>query len=192
MARETAAKKVTFFPFQEETNDFGAPIALINCVSFNTKNNYKEVEYSSDGKVERSSSKLQSVDVEMEMSSSMMPAIMSKITGQVYSKAKLVTRVGTSIPQGAIAYEIEMDDGSYRRRVLYNVNLKKDEQNNTTESDGETYTFSGKAIPFEAIPGQYDVDLLMDSTEVAALTEDDVAIKTEFENFFTKVVLPTV
>lgn len=192
MARETSASKITFFPFQEETSDFGTAVALTNCVGINTKNNYKEIEYSADGKVENSSSRLESADVELEMSSAMMPAIMSKITGQVYNKAKLVTRVGVAIPQGAIAYEIAMDDGSYRRRVLYNVNLRKDEQNNTTDSEGETIKFSGKAIPFEAIEGKYDVDLIMDSTEVAALTEADATIKTEFESFFTKVVLPTV
>lgn len=186
MARETCARKVTFFPYK--SGAFGTPVALINCVGFNTKNNYKEREYSSDGVIESSTSRIESVDVELEMSTSMMPEIMSKITGQTYSDCKLVTRVGASIPVGAIAYEIGMDDESCRRRVLYSVSLRNDEKNNTTDSEGETIKFTGKAIPFYTSPSVLDVDLLMDSTEVEKSSDADV--KADFDAFFTKVILP--
>lgn len=188
MARETFASKVTFFPFVDGV--FGEPIPLKHCVGFNTKSNYKEIEYSSDGTIEKSSSKIESVDIELEMSTAMGLDTMSKITGQVYENAKQVTRVGQAIQQGAYAYEIAMDDGSYRRRVLYSANLRNDEKNNSTDSEGETVTFTGKAIPFEAIVGFLDVDLTMDSKEVAKSIDE--AIKLEFKNFFTEVVLPPV
>lgn len=188
MARETYASKVTFFPFVDGV--FGEPIPLTNCVGFNTKNNYTDISYSSDGRIEKSSSKLESVDVEMEMSTSMGLDIMSKITGQVYEDCKQVTRVGVTIPQGAYAYEIAMDDGTYRRRVLYNVNLRNDEKNNTTDSEGEVVKFSGKGLPFEAITGYLDTDLTMDSAAVSKSVNE--ATKLEFKNFFTEVVLPPV
>lgn len=187
MARETIARKVHFFPFVN--GDFGTAVALKWCVSLSTKNNYNDISFSGDGVIEESTSKIQSVDVELEMSSSLTPAIMAQITGQTYDKCKLVTMVEDTPIEGALAYEILMTDGSTRRRVLYNVSLRSEEKSNETESKGETIKFTGQAIPFEYAPSKLAVDLLMDSTEVGKSTDE--TIKAEYANFFTEIVLPS-
>lgn len=189
MARELGVRKLHAFPM-ESSGSYGEAIQMKNCVTFNTTNNYKEREYYSDCTTENSSATLESVDVEIEMSSSMGYALLAKITAMEYEKGKASTVVGAKIPQFALAYEILMDDGSTRRRVLYNCNLKKDEQSNESESEGETWTLSGKALPVE-INGKMYVDTLMSQTEIEALDDPDKSkYKTEFDKFFEKVVLP--
>lgn len=191
MARELGVRKLTAFKFETE-GTYGTAIPIKDCESLNTTNNYKEIEYYSDGKTEYSSSILQNVDVEIEMSSSMGYQLLASLTGAEYVKGKMSTVVGGKIPQFALAYEIIMVDGSSRRRVLYNCNLKKDEQTNETQSEGEIWTLSGKALPVE-IDGRQYVDTYMALEELEELEDPDKALlMAEYNNFFTKVVMPGV
>ena len=95
------------------------------------------------------------------------------------------------IPQFALAYSIVLDDGTERRRVLYNCNLRKEEQSNETDSEGETWTLSGKAIAVE-IDGKLYVDTILDQKEIEAIVEPETKgkYKAEFDGFFTQVVMP--
>ena len=61
----------------------------------------------------------------------------------------MTTVIGGVVQPFALAYEILMDDNTTRRRVLYNCNLRKEEQSNETESEGEEWTFTGKSLPVE-------------------------------------------
>lgn len=189
--RELGARSLTAFKL-ESLGTYGTAIPLKNCVSVNVTNNYKEIEYYSDCTTEYSSATLQSADVEIEMSSSMGYKLLAELTGAEYVKGKISTVVGGKIPQFALAYEILMDDGSTRRRVLYNCNLKKDEQTNETESEGEVWTLTGKALPVD-IDGRQYVDTSMALSEIEALEDPDKSkLMAEYNNFFTKVVMPGV
>lgn len=190
MARELGVRSLTAFKL-ESSGTYGTAIPLKNCVSLNTTNNYKEIEYYSDGITEHSSATLQNVDVEIEMSSAMGLKLLAELTGQEYANGKMATVVGGKVPQIALAYEILLDDETTRRRVLYSLNLRKEEQANETESEGQTWTFVGKALPVE-IEGKKYVDLYMSESEIAAISEPTTKTKyeTEYKNFFTKVVLP--
>lgn len=190
MARELGARKLTAFPL-ESIGTYGDAITLKNCVSLKTTNNYKEIEYYSDCTTENSSATLQSVDVEIVMSSAMGLKLLSELTGQEYLNGKMATVVGGVVPQFALAYEVSMDDNTTRRRVLYNCNLRKKEQSNETESEGETWTFTGKALPVE-IEGKQYLDLWMSESEIEAIVEPDTKskYKAEYEKFFTSVIMP--
>lgn len=190
MARELGVRNLTAFKLQS-TGQYGSAIPLKKCVSLNTTNNYKEIEYYSDCTTEHSSATLQNVDVEIEMSSAMGLKLLAELTGQEYANGKMATLVGGEVPQIALAYEILLDDNTTRRRVLYSLNLRKEEQTNETESEGETWTFSGKALPVE-IEGKQYVDLWMSESEIEAIETPDTKTKyqTEYKNFFTKVVMP--
>lgn len=190
MARELGVRKLTAFPL-EAVGTYGDAITLKNCVSLKTTNNYKEIEYYSDCITENSSATLQSVDVEIVMSSAMGLKLLAELTGQEYSNGKMATVVGGVVPQFALAYEVSMDDNTTRRRVLYNCNLRKEEQSNETESEGETWTFTGKALPVEIERKQY-LDLWMSESEIEAIVEPDTKskYKAEYEKFFTSVVMP--
>lgn len=190
MARELGVRKLHAFKLESE-GTYGAAIPLKNCVSLNTINNYTEIEYYSDCTTEHSSATLQSVDVEMEMSSAMGLKLLAELTGQEYANGKMATLVGGEVPQIALAYEILLDDNTTRRRVLYSLNLRKEEQSNETESEGETWTFTGKALPVE-IEGKQYVDLWMSESEIEAITESETKTKykAEYEKFFTSVVMP--
>lgn len=190
MARELGVRKLHAFKLESE-GTYGAAIPLKKCVSLNTTNNYTEIEYYSDCTTEHSSATLQSVDVEMEMSSAMGLKLLAELTGQEYANGKMATLVGGEVPQIALAYEILLDDNTTRRRVLYSLNLRKEEQSNETESEGETWTFTGKALPVE-IEGKQYVDLWMSESEIEAITEPETKTKykAEYEKFFTSVVMP--
>lgn len=191
MARELGVRNLTAFKLESE-GTYGTVIPLKNCVSFNAKNNYKDYENYSDCTTEDSSSILQNADVEIEMSSSMGYELLAKLTGAEYVKGKISTVVGGKIPRFALAYEILMNDASTRRRVLYNCNLKKDEQTNETESEGEVWTLTGKALPVD-IDGKQYVDTSMALSEIEELEDPDKAkLLAEYNNFFTKVVMPGV
>lgn len=190
MARETGVKNLTAFPL-ESAGRYGSAIPLKNCVSLNTTNNYKEISYNSDCTVEYSSAKLDDVDVEIEMSSKMAYSLLAQLTGMEYANGKASTVVDSVFPQFALAYSIVLDDGTERRRVLYNCNLRKEEQSNETDSEGETWTLSGKAIPVE-INGKLYVDTILDQKEIEAIEEPETKAKykAEFDGFFTEVVMP--
>lgn len=190
MARELGVRKLTAFKL-EAGGTYGSAIALKNCVSLNTTNNYTEIEYYSDCTTEHSAATLQNVDVEIEMSSSMGLKLLADLTGNEYANGKMATVVGGVMPQMALAYEILMDDNTTRRRVLYSLNLRKEEQSNETESEGETWTLVGKALPVE-IEGKQYVDLWMSESEIEAITEpgDKSKAQAEYAKFFTSVVLP--
>ena len=185
MARELGIRNVTIFPMTADSPDvtYDSAVPLKWAVSLETKNNYSEKEYKDDMHIEKSSKRLDSVEVTLELSSNTPPSVDAKITGATYNKCKRVTTVGFTPLAIALAYEIVMDDDTVRRRVLYNVGLSRDEQKNDVESDGETYIYSGKAIP---LPTTGEVDLLMDQKEVNA--SEDEGVKTEFKNFFTAPV----
>lgn len=188
MARELGVRNLTAFKLQAG-GTYGTAIALKNCVSLSTTNNYTEIEYYSDCTTEHSSATLQNVDVEIEMSSAMGLKLLAELTGMEYANGKMATVVGGVMPQMALAYEILMDDNTTRRRVLYSLNLRKEEQSNETESEGETWTLVGKALPVE-IEGKQYVDLWMSESEIAAMIEGKEAAQAEYAKFFTSVVLP--
>lgn len=190
MARELGVRKLTAFKM-ESTGTYGAPITLKHCVSLNTTNNYKEIEYYSDCTIEHSSATLQNVDVEIGMSSAMALELLAKLTGLEYANGKMAGVVDAVVPQFALAYEVLMDDNTTRRRVLYNCNLRKEEQSNETESEGEVFTFVGKALPVE-IGDKHYIDLWMSETEINSIAETGTKAKyvEEYANFFTDVVMP--
>ena len=186
--RELGVRNLTAFK-QNNGGTYGEAIPLKNCVSLNTTNNYKEREYYSDCITEHSSSTLQSVDVEIEMSSGMGLKLLAELTGLEYANGKMATVVDAVMPQMALAYEILMDDNTTRRRVLYSLNLRKEEQSNETESDGETWTLVGKALPVE-INGKQYVDLWMSEAEINALSTGKTEAQAEYNKFFTNVIKP--
>lgn len=188
MARELGPRKITFFPLTSDSGAepvYGEPISLPWAVNFGTKNNYKEGEYKADMKVEKSTQVLESVDVEIEVSSDLPPKVEASICGNVYKDCKKITKSTTRPIEGAIAYEIVMDEDDYvRRRVIHKVTLSKEEQSNDVDSDGETFKFTGKGI---ALVSNDDIELTMDQKEVEE-SGVDPKIKAEWDAFFTKVV----
>ena len=190
MARELGVKNLTAFKLMDG-GTYGEAIPMKNCVSLNTTNNFTDISYNSDCTVEYSTSRLDDVDVTIEMSSALGYKLLAELTGMDYVKGKASTVVGAVVPKFALAYSIVLDDGTERRRVLYDVNLKKDEQSNETDSEGEVWTLSGKALPIEYKDKRY-VDCLIDQKEMEALEEgeDKTALKAEWDTFFTKVVMP--
>ena len=96
MPRETGVKNLTAFPIESE-GAYGSAIPLKNCVSLNTTNNYTEISYNSDCTVEYSSSRLDDVDVEIEMSSKMAYSLLAQLTGMEYANGKASTVVNPTI-----------------------------------------------------------------------------------------------
>ena len=190
MPRELGVRKLTAFKLENE-GTYGSALPLKNCVSLKTTNSYKEIEYYSDCTTEHSASILQYVDVEMVMSSSMALKLLAELTGLEYANGKMAGVVGSAVPQFALAYEVLMDDNTTRRRVLYNCNLKKEEQSNESESEGEEWTFTGKALPVEIEDKQY-VDLWMSESEINSIVESETKAKyvAEYNKFFTTVIMP--
>ena len=125
------------------------------------------------------------------MSSNMGLKLLAELTGLEYANGKMATVIGGVVPQFALAYEILMDDNTTRRRVLYNCNLRKEEQSNETESEGEEWTFTGKSLPVE-IEGKQYVDLWMSESEINAIVEPETKAKyvAEYAKFFTSVIMP--
>ena len=190
MPRELGVRKLTAFPLETE-GTYGEAIPLNNCVSLKTTNNYKKIEYYADCTTEHSSAILQYIEVEMVMSSNMGLKLVAELTGLEYENGKMAGVIGSVVPQFALAYEVLMDDNTTRRRVLYNCNLRKEEHSNETESEGEEWTLSGKALPVE-IEGKQYVDLWMSESEIEAIVEPDIKTKykAEYEKFFKTVIKP--
>ena len=190
MARETGVKNLTAFK-KQDSGTYGEAIPMKNCVSLNTTNNYTEISYNSDCTVEYSSAKLDDVDVEIEMSSKMGYKLLAELTGMEYANGKASTIVDSVFPQFALAYSIVLDDGTERRRVLYNCNLRKEEQSNETDSEGETWTLTGKALAVEINDKLY-VDTILDQKEIESIQEAETKAKykAEWDTFFTTVIMP--
>lgn len=179
MARETYPSKVTFFP-ELEDGSFDEAVKLPWCVKLNVKFNKATKEYKADGRVEKSTTKIESADIELEVSSDLPLEVESKLDGSTYNKGMQITSTTTLPVKGALAYEIAMDDGTCRRRCLHGVTLSKDELNNETESDGETFTYSGKGI------GDAAGDIKFDLDEKEVTKGADPKIKAIWDNFFTE------
>lgn len=190
--RELGVRNLTFFPLQPN-GDYGTPIKITNTVSLNVTNNYTERSYNSDCKTEYSSSSLQNVSVELEMSTSVPLNILSQITALSYDKnGRLVNKIGTTAPNGALAWEIVMDEGNnLRRRVLYNINLRRENWENETDSEGQTFKLVGTGVSKTFNDEEY-IDLTMDSSEINKITvqEDKTKAQGLWNNFFTTVASP--
>ncbi|MGL4617101.1 MAG: major tail protein [Mycoplasmoidaceae bacterium] len=193
MAREIGISKIHFFPLATDTGaapTYNTPIPIKWAVSLETENQYSEGQYFADNIIEKAIKQISSVEVTLEVSSDLPPATEAKLTGAGYENGRKFTRVGQGTPAGALAYEISLDDGTKRKRVIYNVSLIKNKSKNATQEDkieGETFEFEGIGIPLVSTG---DVELTMDEKEIKAMASNTEVLK-QFNEFFTKVVLPT-
>lgn len=178
MARETYAQKVTFFPLKEDET-YGTAVKLPWCVSVNVKFNKTTKEYKADGRIERSVSRIESADIELELSSDLPLSVEAQMTGDYYEDGMQITSASTLPIVGALAYEIAMDDGTCRRRCLHGVTLSKDELANDTESEGATFKYTGKAI------GDSIADIKVDMDEKEVTKSANQEIKAVWDSFFT-------
>lgn len=194
--REVGISKITFFPLtgddvSAQVPTYGTAFGLPWAVSLETENQYSEGEYYADNIVESSTRKLSKVNIKMEVSSNTPPALDAKITGKGYKNGKSYSRVGQATPAYAVGYEILMDDGNIRRRILFNCCFTRNSQANKTQEDsleGQTYTYEGVAIPLKSTK---DVEMTMDLNEIKALSAPDKdKILAQFNAFFTAPVLP--
>ncbi|MDU2266693.1 hypothetical protein [Clostridium celatum] len=177
MARETFASKVTFFPMTE-SGRYGEAVKLQWCTNLKTKNNYKTGEQKADGTIEKVTTRLETVDIELGLSSQLPLSIEAKLTGAEYENGLKIVKSTTAPVVGALAYEIADDEGNpMRRRVLRNCTLSKDERSNESESEGEELKFTGKAIA----DSNGDVEFELDIKEIG----ENTANKSLWDSFFT-------
>lgn len=191
MAREVGISKIKLFPLVTDEVGmnvvYGRGFNVPWAVNFETSSEYAEGEYYADNIIEHSKRLIAKMGITMEVSSNTPPELDAKITGKLYNKAQSVTVTGQTAPYYAIAYEILMDDGNIRRRIIYKVSLARNGQTNSTQEDsltGQTYTYEGTAIPLTA---NGFLELTMDEKEVIALADHDVTDK--FEKFFDTPVV---
>ena len=191
MAREVGISKIKLFPLTTDEVGmnvvYGQGFNVPWAVNFETSSEYAEGEYYADNIIEHSKKLIAKMGITMEVSSNTPPELDAKITGKLYDKAQSVTVTGQTAPYYAIAYEILMDDGNIRRRVIYKVSLARNGQTNSTQEDsltGQTYTYEGTAIPLTA---NGFLELTMDEKEVIALADHDTTDK--FEKFFDAPVV---
>lgn len=194
MAREVGVSKITLFELTSDkiggTPDYAEPFALPWCVKFETEDEYIEKEIKADNVIESAEKRIDKVNITMEVSSNTPPSLDAKITGKGYKDGKRFTRVGQKASNFAVAYEILMDDGNIRRRIIYNASFTRNSQQNSGDgsSEGETYTYEGVGFPLRSTQ---DVDMLMDLEEIKALTGGNKeAILEQFNNFFKEPILP--
>ncbi len=196
MAREIGISKITLFPLTTDTEGEAKPVygnayRVPWAVNFETENEYAEGEYYADNIIETSKKQLAKISVTMEVSSDTPPSLDAKITGKTVIKGGSSVSTGQVSPYHAIAYEIKMDDGSFRRKIIYKVAMYRNGQTNATQEDGiegQTYTYEGTGIP---LVSTNDVELTLDSKEIEALEEEaKTEAKTAWDNFFTAPVLP--
>lgn len=191
MAREVGISKIKLFPLVTDEVGmnvvYGQGFNVPWAVNFETSSEYAEGEYYADNIIEHSKKLIAKMGITMEVSSNTPPGLDAKITGKLYDKAQSVTVTGQTAPYYAIAYEILMDDGNIRRRVIYKVSLARNGQTNSTQEDsltGQTYTYEGTAIPLTA---NGFLELTMDEKEVTTL--GDPGITDKFEKFFDAPVV---
>lgn len=178
MGRELSASKVTFFP--KTADGFGQPVQLPWCVNLSTTDNYETKSTKGDGRIESSFSRLTDVDISLELSSQLPIETLCKVIGTEYQKGMMIKTTSNQSARGLLAYEIDKDGDGCRRRALLNCYLTLNERGNSTDSEGETYKFEGKAIG----DANNDVEIFMDEQAVEA--EADAKVKEVFDSFFTK------
>ena len=197
MAREVGISKLKLYPILKdevgEDIEFGPGFLLPWAVNFETETVYAEGEYYADNMIERAAKKVASMSVSIEVSSDTPPALDAKITGKNYEGGKISTSADVTPREHAIAYEILMDDGNIRRRVIYKVALSRTGQTNATQEDaieGQTYTYEGIATPLLGEKGNGAFGMMMDKREVdnyqqpvgGGLAPD--IVQNHFEQFF--------
>ena len=200
MAREVGISNIKLFPLTTDTVGqdivYGQGFDLPWAINFETETEFAEGEYFADNIIENSTKKVSKISVTIEVSSDTPPELDAKITGKLYKNGKVITGVSSLPPKHAIGYEILMDDGNIRRRIIYKVALSRTGQTNATQEDsieGQTYTYEGVATPLLGNKGDSAFDMMMDKKEVDEYTGPDPApniIQSHFNNFFTKPVLP--
>ena len=123
MAREVGISRITLFPLTKDVEGqdptWGAGYRVPWAVNFESSNEYSEGEYYADNIIENSIKQIAKVNVTMEVSSDTPPALDAKITGKGYKNGKSFVATGQVAPYHAIAYEIAMDNGNLRRRIIY-------------------------------------------------------------------------
>ena len=197
MAREVGISKIKLYPLVKdevgEPIEFGPGFNLPWAVNFETETEYAQGEYYADNVIERAAKKVSKMSVAIEVSSDTPPELDAKITGKLYKNGRIVTGADTLPKEHAIAYEILMDDGNIRRRVIYKVALSRTGQANATQEDsieGQTYTYEGVATPLLGQDGDGAFDMMMDKKEVenyvpngvGAITQD--IVQDHFDKFF--------
>lgn len=193
MAREIGISNITLFKLTNETAtaptyDKANKISVPWAVNLETTEEYAESEYYADNVVERSSKILSKLSVSLELSSNTPPELDTKITGKTYIKGMAFNDSNAVQPVYALAYEIKMDDGNLRRRVIYKTTLARTGQTNETVSDSvtaQTFTYEGAAA---ALLKNGRFDMIMDKKEIDALSGSDKTTAIEaWNNFFTDV-----
>lgn len=186
MAREVGISNIMLYPLTTDKAgtdpDYGQGFRVPWAVNFETESEYSEGEYYADNIIESSRKIIAKLGITMEVSSDTPPELDAKITGKTYDKGKSVVITGQTTQYHAIAYEILMDDGNIRRRIIYKVALARNSQTNATQEDsieGQTYTYEGTAIP---LVSNGHLELTMDKREVDTLNDPDVT--NQFNNFF--------
>ena len=196
MAREIGISRLTFFPLIKDEEGhlptWDDPYVVPWAVNFNSTAEYAENEYYADNIIENSTKQLTKYTLSMEVSSNTPPSLEAKITGKTTVLGGSIVTADDVAPKHAIAYEIKLDDGSFRRKVLYNATLTKNSHENATQEesvDGKTFTYEGTASPLISTKV---VELILDSKEIDAIVDPASKAKaqTAWDNFFTKVPLP--
>ena len=195
MAREVGISNIMLFPLTKDAEGddptWGAGYRVPWAVNFESENEYSEGEYYADNIIESSKKQLSKVNVTMEVSSDTPPSLDAKITGKGYMNGKSYVATGQTAPYHAIAYEIAMDDGNLRRRVIYKVALAKNSRNNATQEDsleGQTFSYEGTGVP---LVSKKQVEMEMDLKEINAITESqekELALN-HWEKFFEQPIL---
>ena len=197
MAREVGISNITLFPLTADdagsSPTYGTGFKVAWAVNFETESEYAEGQYHGDNIVETFRRMISKMGITMEVSSNTPPALDAKITGKGYKNGKSFVEVGQTSPYYAIAYEILMDDGNIRRRVIYKVALTRNSQTNSTQEDsleGQTYTYEGTAIPLTSTG---HLEMIMDKKEIAALSDPDKTLaQNHFDKFFNQPILPNL
>lgn len=197
MAREVGVSRLTAFPLQTNTSaaaTWGAAIDIPWLEEATVTYTTSSTSYYADNVTENSTTRVTGAEIELVVSSNMSPELLAQLTGKKYNKASVSTTANDKSPSYALAYEILMDDDSVRRYVIYNCNLRKEENSNTTVSDSidaKTYTLLGTAKP---LVSSKEIDLEMDSKEVAEYVADTnndaadiAAVQNAWNQFFTTV-----
>ena len=197
MAREVGISRITLFPLTKDVEGqdptWGAGYRVPWAVNFESSNEYSEGEYYADNIIENSIKQIAKVNVTMEVSSDTPPALEAKITGKGYKNGKSFVATGQVAPYHAIAYEIAMDNGNLRRRIIYKVALAKNSRNNATQEDsleGQTFTYEGTGVPLVSC---LQVEMEMDLAEINAISDpsEKALALNHWNKFFEQPILPT-
>lgn len=197
MAREVGLSKLTLFPLVKDSEasepEYGESYKVPWAVNFETENEYAEGEYYADNVIETSKKQLAKIGITMEVSSDTPPELDAKITGKTYKNGGVSVEVGQITPYHAVGYEITMDDGNLRRRIIYKVPFSRNGQTNATQEDGmegQTYTYEGTGIP---LVSNKAVELTLDLKSINAIIDQETktAVLALWDNFFTTPVMPS-